>query len=188
MIDQILALGEVSDADAAAILSSVTVSPIDLQPLENLLSDEGLAWRDEITGNWAGPVPAVVAGGGVLGEGVAELLRHLNKIRSVHIESNKPEWALKASGLLAGLVAAAVISQDQADAVVALGGGLAHEGLDEAAVQATRDEDARIAEEYRQNEKYGSLFNVHVSPFMGGLHTDADIAIALRNLADAYEA
>lgn len=183
MIVEINALGDMPNADKAALLSSLTVHPIDLQPLENLLSDEGLAWRDEITGNWSGPVPAVVAVGGELGAGVAELLRHLNKIRSVHIESNKPEWALKCSSLLAGLVLAGVITQEQSDKVIALGGGLRHGVVSEQDIlDVIAEEDARIAQEAadsatRQslqalNIKWHESYNLHIAPLLDAKNID----------------
>lgn len=177
MIVEINALGDMPNADKAALLSSLTGNPIDLQALENLLGDEGLAWRDEITGNWAGPVPAVVAAGGLLGEGVAELLRHLNKIRSVHIESDKPEWALKCSTLLAGLVLAGVITQEQSDKVIALGGGLRYGVVseqdivdalaEEAAHQAAQEQAAADYNAHMQQlDKWFEAYNSNIAPLM----------------------
>lgn len=183
MIVEINALGDMPNADKAALLSSLTGNPIDLQALENLLGDEGLAWRDEITGNWAGPVPAVVAGGGELGAGVAELLRHLNKIRSVHIESNRPEWALKCSSLLTGLVLAGVITQEQSDKVIALGGGLRHGVISEQdVVDAIAEEEARVAQEAVdaanlaahtvEAEKWAAAYNTNIAPLLDARESD----------------
>ena len=183
MIVEINALGDMPNADKAALLSSLTGNPIDLQALENLLGDEGLAWRDEITGNWAGPVPAVVATGGDLGAGVAELLRHLNKIRSVHIESDKPEWALKCSSLLAGLVLAGVITQEQSDKVIALGGGLRHGVVSEQdIVDAVAEEAARVAQEaidaanydayMAQADKWHAAYNTNIAPLLDSAESD----------------
>ena len=132
MIDQINELGDISSAEKALVLSSVTNNAIDLQALENFLAEESLAWRDEITGHWTGLLPSLVAPGGDIGEGLAELFRHLNKIRSVHIETDKPEWAVKCSSLLSGLVALGHISQEQSDAVIAFGGGLKNSPVSEA--------------------------------------------------------
>ena len=183
MIVEIKALGDMPNADKAALLSSLTGNPIGLQELENLLGDEGLAWRDEITGNWTGPVPSLVEVGGELGEGVAELLRHLNKIRSVHIESDKPEWALKCSSLLAGLVLAGVISQEQSDKVIALGGGLRHGVVSEQDIlDAITEDDARIAQEEAESlnaqqhqdlaDQFWAAFNANVAPLMDSKETD----------------
>ena len=198
MILEINALGDMPAADKASLLSSLTGNPIDLQALENFLSDEGLAWRDEITGNWAGPVPAVVAVGGDLGAGVAELLRHLNKIRSVHIESNKPEWALKCSSLLAGLVLAGVITQEQSDAVIALGGGRRHgiiseqDVLDaiaaEEALEAEREAEAAINAAFEvQAEKWYELYNTNIAPLMDSKETDGQAwADAIQEINDNW--
>ena len=183
MIVEINALGDMPNAEKAALLSSLTGNPIDLQALENFLGDEGLAWRDEITGNWAGPVPAVVASGGDLGAGVAELLRHLNKIRSVHIESDKPEWALKCSSLLAGLVLAGVITQEQSDKVIALGGGLRHGVISEQDIlNAIAEEEARIAQEAADAEnlaaheiqlnKWSAAYNTNIAPLLDSKESD----------------
>ena len=183
MIVEINALGDMPNAEKAALLSSLTGNPIDLQALENFLGDEGLAWRDEITGNWAGPVPAVVASGGDLGAGVAELLRHLNKIRSVHIESDKPEWALKCSSLLAGLVLAGVITQEQSDKVIALGGGLRHGVVSEQDIlNAIAEEEARIAQEAAdaenlaaheiQLDKWSAAYNTNIAPLLDSKESD----------------
>ena len=90
--------------------------------------------------------------------------------------------------LCEGLKATGIIDQATHDDVVALGGGMRYPDLNEAGVQVNRDEDSRIAEKDRQCEKYDELFNAYVSPFLDGQETDANIAIALRNLADAYEA
>ena len=198
MILEIEKLGDISEADKAVVLSSLTNNAIDLQALENLLSDEGLAWRDEITGNWAGPVPAVVAVGGDLGAGVAELLRHLNKIRSVHIQSDLPEWAVKASSLLAGLVAAGVITQEQSDKVIALGGGLRHGVVSEQdvldaiaekeAYEAQLEADRLVASAHAvQVEKWYALFNTHIAPLMDSRETDGQVwSDAIQGLLDGW--
>ena len=196
MIIEINALGDMPNAEKAVILSSLTRKPIDLQPLENLLSDEGLAWRDEITGNWAGPVPAVVAAGGELGAGVAELLRHLNKIRSVHILSDSTEWAVKTSSLLAGLVLAGVITQEQSDKVIALGGGLRHGVVSEQDIlDEIAEVEARAAEEAAQRaledsvrvleEQWIAAYNSNIAPLLDSNNNDpqawADAVQAIAN-------
>ena len=196
MIIEINALGDMPNAEKAVILSSLTRKPIDLQPLENLLSDEGLAWRDEITGNWAGPVPAVVAAGGDLGAGVAELLRHLNKIRSVHILSDSPEWAVKTSSLLAGLILAGVITQEQSDKVIALGGGLRHGVVSEQDIlDEIAEVEARAAEEAAQRaledsvrvleEQWIAAYNSNIAPLLDSNNNDpqawADAVQAIAN-------
>ena len=198
MIVEINALGDMPNADKAALLSSLTRQPIDLQALENLLGDEGLAWRDEITGNWAGPVPAVVATGGDLGAGTAELLRHLNKIRSVHIESDKPEWALKCSSLLAGLVLAGVITQEQSDKVIALAGGLLHGAISEQDIlDVIAAEEARVAQEEAdaiqvaahqvQADKFWAAYNSNISPLMdSGISDPMAWAQAVQNMANNW--
>lgn len=126
MIDQIKSLGDVPASEKALVLSSLTVRPIQLQELENLLDVEQLAWRDEITSQWTGSLIVAMDEGSEVSEGLAELFRHLNKIRSVHIETDKPEWAVKCSQLLDGLVYVGLITVEQKGKVLDLGGGRKH--------------------------------------------------------------
>ena len=126
MIDQIKSLGDVPASEKAAILSSLTVRPIPLQDLENLLDSEQLAWRDEVTSQWNGPLVVAMDGGSPVSEGLAELFRHLNKIRSVHIETDKPEWAVKCSQLLDALIYVGLLNVEQKGKVLSLGGGSKH--------------------------------------------------------------
>lgn len=126
MIDQIRSLGDVPASEKAVILSSLTVRPIPLQDLENLLDSEQLAWRDEITSQWNGSLIVAMDSGSPVSEGLSELFRHLNKIRSVHIETDKPEWAVKCSALLDGLIYLGLLTVEQKGKVLALGGGRKH--------------------------------------------------------------
>ena len=185
-------IDNMTNAEAVAYYGTLTNNPIPCGDLENLLEWAGLASRNAVTGAWQGGlvdlIETPVLGQESLSEGLAELFSHLNKPRSMTVDTTVQPWAGKLDALCSGLKAAGIIDQATHDDVVALGGGMRYPDLDEAGVQVNRDEDARIAEEYRQNEKYGSLFNAYVSPFMDGLETDANIAVALRNLADAFEA
>ena len=123
MIDQIKSLGDAPASEKALVLSSLTVHPIPLQDLENLLDSEQLAWRDEVTSQWSGPLVDAMSNASPVSDGLAELFRHLNKIRSVHIETDKPEWAVKCSQLLDGLIYVGLLSAEQKLKVLTLGGG-----------------------------------------------------------------
>lgn len=153
MIDLINQLGDISVEDKAEIISSRTSKPIPLAELENLLSFEGLAWRNEITGSWEGALVEAMSYGGEVGQGLAELFRHINKTRSLHIETDKAEWALKCKALLDSLVMLSVLTQEQADKVVALGGGRPHQSFTVEQVSAEIvNEEARVAEAARYDE------------------------------------
>ena len=198
MINQINELGDISSSEKALILSSLTESAIDLQSLENFLAGEELAWRDEITGNWTGPLPSIVVSGGEIGEGLAELFRHLNKIRSVHIETDKPEWAVKCSNVLTGLVALGHISQEQSDAVIALGGGLKNGPLSAADIDnlLVEHEAEVLAEQERVNSlnahmavqnKWTEKYNFHLAPLMVSLESDQQVwADAIQGILDGW--
>ena len=185
MIDHIKELGDVSVAEKALILSSLTREPISLQSLENLLDEQQLAWRDEITSAWTGPLVALMDGeGGALGEGLAELFRHMNKLRSVHIETNKPVWAVKCIQLLEGLQLAGAISEAQADAIVDLGGGKLH-GLvtiDEInfALQAEADKEAKAGRIKELDALKAEIANRFIHPAGSSLESIADLRARIK--------
>ena len=187
-----LDLEGMTNAEAVAYYGNLTHDPISCGDLENLLEWAGLAKRNSVTGAWEGDLVSIMLdpplGMEAIAEGLSELFSHLNKPRSVTVDTTSQPWAGKLDDLCNGLKAAGIIDQATHDDVLAFVGGLQYNLLDEEGVQAIRDEEARIAEEYRQNEKYGSLFNVHVSALMRGSNTDAEVAAGLRALADAYEA
>ena len=127
-------------------------------------------------------------------DGIKELLRHMSKSRSTQIDSNLAEWGLKCKGLLDGLVLVSVISQDQADAVLALGGGrrwgdvsvadieaaisahedaLAEQAAQQAAFEALQ---AQRAELQSLMEEFQGLVNTHVAPLSDGLNPTTDRA------------
>lgn len=153
MIELIKELGDLSAEQKAEIISSRTIRPIPLADLENLLSFEGLAWRNEITGSWEGQLIEVMNLGGEIGEGLVELFRHINKTRSIQIETNQAEWAVKCRRLLDGLVIGGVLTQEQSDKVVALGGGRPYQNVDdEQVINEILQEEARVARQERINE------------------------------------
>ena len=175
MIELIKELGDISAESKAEIISSRTIRPISLAELENLLSFEGLAWRNEITGSWEGPLVEVMNLGGEIGEGLVELFRHINKTRSVQIETNKAEWAVKCRRLLDGLVTGGVITQEQSDKVVALGGGRPYQGVDdEQVINETLQEEAKAARQSRVDEFMrfsASIQNDFIFPSIDGDET-----------------
>ena len=195
MLDSINALGDIPNSEKALILSAVTNSPINLGELENLLDSEEILWHDEISGNWTGPLVTYMTGNSdAISDGIKELLRHMSKSRSTQIDSHLAEWGLKCKGLLEGLVLVSVISQDQSDAVLSLGGGRKHGDVSVADIeQAISDHEDELAEKAAQQaaaealmaeraqiqalmEEFQGLVNTHVAPLSGGINPTSDRA------------
>ena len=115
------------DTAIAEHLSHITANPILIADVENFLDFNGLASRNPITGVWEGPLPTIVTTEGhPLAAGLAALFGHLNKPRSVHIDTTEIPWCGNAWTLLGGLVTAGAITAQQRDDFYALGGGLPH--------------------------------------------------------------
>lgn len=135
-----------SDEQIAAVLSSVTVRPVDFQLFNNYMYEQGLASKHPITGQWQGPLPELSeTDGHPLQDGVGKLYSHLNKPQSVQIDTSiqdvkeliatgrlqngafdRQPWCLMAAELLAGLIQAEVITEQHRKGFYALGGGLRH--------------------------------------------------------------
>lgn len=135
-----------SDEQIAAVLSSVTVRPVDFQLFNNYMYEQGLASKHPITGKWQGPLPELSeADGHPLQDGVGKLYSHLNKPQSVQIDTSSQDvkeliatgrlqngvfdrqpWCLMAAELLAGLIQAGIITEQHREGFYALGGGLKH--------------------------------------------------------------
>lgn len=184
MIDQIRNLGDVPVSEKAEIISSKTLRPIPLQELENLLDIEQLAWRDEITSQWSGPLVVAMDEGSEVSEGLAELFRHLNKIRSVHIETDKPEWAVKCRRLLDALVALGNITQEQSDKVVALGGSRRYGDVTEEQVaNEIAQQELRDLQQQRADEFLGLIAiiqNDFIAPAISGSETLEEVKARIK--------
>lgn len=196
-----------TDAEIAALLSASTVSDIPIAELENFFDFEGLAKRNPLTGAWEGTLPDEVTNNVFgLGPGLAALFSHINKPRSLVVDTTVSPWASNALALVSGLLAAGLITQDQFDGFYALGGGRPNADAveqdvidaraawqaEEAAIAA--EEAARQAEAAAQQAKadwvaaYWGLHNSNVAPILDGESID-DVALvaALRSLADSIE-
>ncbi len=189
-----------TNAEAVAYYGPLTVSHIPCGDLENLLDWAGVAKRNAITGAWEGSLVDFMGVIGIpaLSEGLGELFSHLNKPRSMTIDTNTQPWAGKMSGLLAGLEAAGAISFSLTNSVVALAGGYAYPDLDEAAVQDVRDQhaadeaeaaaDAALQAEIIANAtKWDALLNAHINPLKdSGDYSDAAWIAALNAMASNW--
>ena len=192
--------GSMTDAEIAALLAASTASDIPISDLENFLDFESLAKRNAITGLWEGVLPDEIINDVFgLSAGLSALFNHLNKPRSVVIDTTVSPWASDAAALTAGLVAAGLITADQQTGFYALGGGLPNAGLTEAEVTQSRvdweaEEAARQAEEAARQayqdwvDGYWSQHNANVAPVLdAGTPDDVALVAALRAMADAIE-
>ncbi len=152
----------------ALVLSSVTNANISVADLENLLSDESLARRNPVTGSWEGVLVDRMAEGGALGEGLEELFSHLNKPRSVVIETSSVDWSAKAYSLLRSLVESGDVSEVQVLKVYELAGGRLFGDITEQEVLALKSEnDAKVADVPRRSDIiafFADLQNEKINP------------------------
>lgn len=152
----------------ALVLSSVTNANISVADLENLLSDESLARRNPVTGSWEGVLVDRMAEGGALGEGLEELFSHLNKPRSVVIETSSVAWSAKAYSLLRSLVESGDVSEVQVLKVYELAGGRLFGDITEQEVLALKSEnDAKVADVPRRSDIiafFADLQNEKINP------------------------
>ena len=189
-----------TNAEAVAYYGPLTVSYIPCRDLENLLDWSGVAKRNAITGAWEGSLIDFMVSNAVpaLSEGLGELFSHLNKPHSTGVDTDVQPWASKMADLLGGLEAVGVVSPQLTADVVALAGGYAYADLDEAAVQAIRDQHAEneadraatLADmEARDaiNQKYDALYNEHIAPLWNNSdYSDAAWIAALNAMASNW--
>lgn len=207
MIDYLLEVqpleGSLTDLQIVQKYSVLTRGSIPIADLENLLLFEELAWRNEITAAWQGPlIDEINSNANGLAAGLTELFRHINKTRSTRISTQEDEWAVKASLLLGGLLQSGLITQDQLDQVYGLAGGLLYPNITEADIVASREahaeqerlraeEDERLRQEaiarqeeaeaerlrYEQFQKlqndFTTSYNVNIAPLVDEQNTDS---------------
>jgi len=188
-----------TNAEAVAQYKDPTNQPMPIGEVEFFLSQNGLANRNAITGAWEGvlvnSIPTV--------PDLALLFQHLNGPRNLTVDTTDPSWATLCSTLLSYLLAAGILSQDQVDDFIALGGGHVYPDLDEAYVQAIRDREAqRLADEAAQAVEdgyraafdakmstYNALYNEYIAPLQVQADvTDADWVTALQAMSDNFVA
>ncbi len=191
---------DMTNEEAVAYYGPLTVSYIPCGDLENLLDWSGVAKRNAITGAWEGSLIDFMVSNAVpaLSEGLGELFGHLNKPRSTGVDSNEQPWAGSMANLLGGLEVAGLIDSQFTADVVALAGGYLHPELDEATVQAIRDQhaadeaeaaaDAALQAEIIANAtKWDALLNAHINPLKdSGDFSDAAWIAALNEMASNW--
>lgn len=191
---------DMTNAEAVVYYGPLTNSSLPCGDLENLLEWAGLANRHAISGAWEGSLVDFMNSNAVpaLSVGLAELFQHLNKPRSMTIDTNVQPWASKMADLLGGLELAGQVTAAVTADVVALAGGYQNELLDEAAVEAIRaagivSEAERLANEAYMVEQnaaksnYDQLYNQHIAPLYSAKDmTDASWSAALQAMSDNW--
>ena len=189
-----------TNAEAVAYYGPLTVSHIPCRDLENLLDWAGIAKRNAITGAWEGTLIDFMVSNSVpaLSEGLGELFSHLNKPHSTGVDTHVQPWASKMADLLGGLQMVGAVNAQLVADVVALAGGYAHADLDEAAVQAIRDQHASDEAERAAtladmeardatSQKYDALYNEHIAPLWNNSdYSDAAWIAALNAMASNW--
>lgn len=173
------------DLRIASYLSSVTNRSISVSELENFLSEEGLARRNPVTGSWEGVLIDVMSQGNDLGEGLEELFSHLNKPRSVSIDTNASPWAEKAAMLVSGLVASQAITEDQASKIYALAGGKVNpQSISEEDVAASRQiHQEQLDDQPRKDaldQLADSIINGYIRPAKTGQATVEEVIESIK--------
>jgi len=166
-------------------LSSKTVNDISASDLENFLSEQGLARRNPITGAWQGSLIDVMSDGGALGDALEELFSHLNKPRSVSIETTSSPWAEKASLLISGLFVLGSITEGQASGIYELAGGKLYDGgvSVEDIVESRNQRNSELADIARKeeiNDLYERIFREFISPAMRGNQTASEVIDSIK--------
>ena len=189
-----------TNAEAVAYYGPLTASHIPCRDLENLLDWAGVAKRNAITGAWEGSLIDFMVSNAVpaLSAGLGELFSHLNKPHSTGVDTHVQPWASKMADLLGGLEMVGAVSPQLRADVVALAGGYANADLDEAAVQAIRDQHAadeaekaaalaELADGVAMSQKYDALYNEHIAPlFDSSNYSDAAWIAALNAMASNW--
>jgi hypothetical protein len=166
-----------TNEEAVIYFGSLTVTSIPCGDLENLLGFAGLAKRNAVSGAWEGSLIDFMQSNAVpaLSEGLGELFSHLNKPRSVGVDTFEQPWASKMGDLLGGLQMVGLVDARFISDVAGLALGFRHPDLDVDAVQAIRDEvaaeqaakeeaDAWFAALSANEAKWNALWNAHVAP------------------------
>lgn len=173
------------DTTISSHLSSVTKRDLSVAELENFLSEEKLARRNPVTGSWEGDLINAMEEGGDLGEALEELFSHLNKPRSVVIETSRMPWASKAGLIVAGLIVAGKISEKQAAMVYDLAGGKVYpEGLSVDSVASLRSqyeyEKADAPRQQALDALAARVMSQYINPAKGSNQTLDEVVEAIK--------
>ena len=175
-----------SDADIASLLAASTNKDISIAELENFLDFEGLAKRDALSGSWVGVLPdEVTANTFGLSSGLAELFSHMNKPRSVIVDTTVSPWSTDALALTGGLLAAGLITQAQYDGFYDLANGRPNPNLVEQDIIDSRNTyQAEVAEQNRQDSIMSlkaEIENMYINPAVSdGVSDEVTVRAAIK--------
>lgn len=175
-----------SDADIASLLAASTNKDISIAELENFLDFENLAMRDALSGTWVGTLPDEVTNNVFgLGPGLAALFSHMNKPRSIIVDTTVSPWATDALALTNGLLAAGLITQAQHDGFYDLANGRPNPDLVEQDIIDSRTNyQSGLAEEARQQTiltLQAEIENTYINPAVSdGVSTEAQVRAAIK--------
>lgn len=194
-------VADLNNAEVVAQYKDLTNQPMPIGEVEFFLSQNGLAKRSAITGNWEGVLIDAISS---VPE-IALLFEHLNGPRNETVDTTDATWATLCGQLLTTLASLGILNQAQVDNFIALGGGHVYPELDEAYVQAIRDEEGQRlldlaefeavleADRVRQailDEKRNRFHDLHhtfMTPLMNDdTKTDQDWVAALQAIADNF--
>lgn len=189
-----------SDAEIAAIFSTLRVKPVPLNELEAKLTLWQILERDPATNERRGVLVDVAQASGPLQPVARQLLSWIGSARSMQVSTDtievSPIWAAG----IAAMVTGGVLTQGQADILNGLAGGLVHGPLVADDVAACRtafqaEQAARDAAEQREAQRralwdsFSPLYNAHLASVLDGdSPTVAGLVAGLRAAADALEA
>lgn len=175
-----------SDTDIASLLAASTNKDISIAELENFLDFENLAKRDALSGSWVGVLPDEVTNNVFgLGPGLAELFSHMNKPRSVIVDTTVSPWATDALALTNGLLAAGLITQAQHDGFYDLANGRPNPNLVEQDIIDSRNAyQAEVAEQNRQDSILSlkaEIENTYINPAVSdGVSDEATVRATIK--------
>ena len=180
-----------------ALISPLTNIKIDCGELENYFHFNGLAVRDPVSGSWTGPLVDLMAQGDQLGDDLSLMFTHLNKPRSVTIDTDIAEWAVQMDRMYSELIAGGHITEEQKQAIIFMAGGYKYpDAVIDDVIQCIADESQRSLDEEAakaareaygiRKQRHDELFNIHISPLSDILSTDDDWVAALQAMSDEF--
>lgn len=112
---------EGTDAEQVAVIKGLLKKPVPIASLRQYLRDNGMLLKTR--DGWAGTLAEVQD------SNIDALVDALDDPRQETISTHEPRWGAAFITTVNGLVAGGLLTQDQADAVLTLGGGLAYPDL-----------------------------------------------------------
>ena len=188
-----------------SLISPLTNGKIDCGELENYFHFSGLAVRDPVTGSWTGSLVDLMGQGDQLGDDLSLMFTHLNKPRSVTIDTDIAEWAVQMERMYSELISGGNISVEQKQAIIFMAGGYLYpDVVIDDVIQCIADEEQRVFdqeaadEEARQEaaarqayderkKRHDELYNTHLAPLQTDYDSDPNSWVAgLQAMSDEF--